>query len=448
MSLVPKLTMATRIIGQVHHNIAFGAQLGRTSSYYERPEDIVFEQYWCVRDQGREGCRDQNGDGVSGPEDEYRARISNWYAGEVDVTYGSAGLHAEDRMQIGRWQLNVGLRIDWDDYLGNVDVAPRVSAQRDLFGDARTTLIAGVNRYYGRSFFRYALNDAISGWRDSTLFNADGSVRRVTTFDDRSGRSDLSTPYSDEWMLGWTQALGKLTARLQFVNREGRDGVSRARLCLDPTDSRCREYDYIYTNEGRSSTQSVGLGLTTSNPWRIGPTETAVILSLGYKDSTNNRQDDAGYDEQINVDLIYYDGQLTTVEDLPAWDYNVPFSTGLIARTIVPRWNVLWSNFVRLRRGGTIARDSGLDCDDDEVVYCEGSYDIYEDFDFDGLVTVDTRIEWGPELMADAGGYVRFEVKNLFDATIDTNSSRLSDRRRITSGRLFWVEVGMHLPLP
>ncbi|MDE0038334.1 MAG: TonB-dependent receptor plug domain-containing protein [Gammaproteobacteria bacterium] len=448
ISVVPKLTMATRKGGRFQHNIVLGAQLGYTDSYYERPADVVFEQYWCIRDQGREGCRDQNGDGVSGPEDEYRARISNWFAGKVDVTYGSAGLHAEDVIQVGRWQLSLGMRIDWDDYLGNVDVSPRISAQRDLFGDDRTTLIAGVNRYYGRSFFRYALNDAISGWRDSTQFNSDGSVRRVTNFDDRSGRSDLSTPYSDEWMLGWTQALGKVTARLQFVNREGRDGVSRARFCLDPADSRCREYDYIYTNDGRSSTQSVGLGLTSAVPIAVGPTETTVTLGLGYKDSTNNRQDDDGYDEQINADLIYYGGQLTTVEDLPAWDYNVPFSTGLVVRTIVPRWNVVWTNFLRLSRGGTIARDSGLDCDDDEVNYCEGSYDIYEDHDFDGLMTVDARIEWGPEFMAGAGGYVRLEVKNLFDDTIDTNSSRLSDRRRITSGRLFWMEVGLDLPLP
>ncbi|MDE0443153.1 MAG: hypothetical protein OXL38_13660, partial [Gammaproteobacteria bacterium] len=54
---------------------------------------------------------------MSGPEDEYRARISNWFAGKVDVTYGSAGLHAEDVIQVGRWQLSLGMRIDWDDYL-------------------------------------------------------------------------------------------------------------------------------------------------------------------------------------------------------------------------------------------------------------------------------------------------------------------------------------------
>lgn len=446
LSVQPKLTITAKPEGrQVLHEIVLGGGVSRTDSYYERPADIRFEQYWCVRDQGREGCRDQDGDMLSGPGDEYLARISSYYAGKVDLTYASAVLHAEDRMTVGDWQVNVGLRVDWNDYLGNVDVAHRLSAERDLFGNDRTTVIAGVSRYYGRSFFRYQLNDTIYGWRDSTQFNSDGSVRRELAYDDRSGRSELSTPFSDEWMLGWTQALGATTAKLQFVTREGRDGVTRSRLCLDPADTRCREYNYIYTNDGRSSTQSVTLRLSNATPLLVGPTETTFQLALGYQESTNNRQDDAGYDEEINVDLVYYDGRLTSAESLPALDYNVPFSTSVFATTSVPDWNVTWSNSLSVRRGGTIARDSGLDCDDDEIDYCEGSYDIYQDFEFDGLATVNTRIEWQPRIMDRFLGYVRLQISNLFDDTIDTNSSRLSDRRRITSGRLFWVEVGLVL---
>ena len=444
-SLKSKWTRNPILVGEVEHRFVLGGGLQRTRSYYERPEDVLIELYWCVRDQGREGCRDQDGDGVSGPGDEYLARAQRYAAGKVDLAYSAASLYAEDRMEIGRWQANAGLRVDWNDYLGNVDVSPRLSAERDVFGNERTILIAGVNRYYGRSFFRYQLNDALSGWYENIQYNTNGSVRRVLTRPDRSGRSDLSTPYSDEWMLGWTQAVGALTARMQFVNREGRDGVTRSRRCLDPDDARCRDYQYIYTNDGRSSTQSVGLQLTTAEALRAGPTETTFALGMSYTDSTNNRQSDEGYDEQLEEDLIYYDGRITDVEDLPPWDYNVPFGTSFFAVTSIPAWGVTWSNFLNIRRGGTVARDSGLDCDDDDIDYCEGSYDIYEDFDFDGLVTIDARIEWRPQFIGDVDGYLRLEVKNLFDDTMDTNRSRYSDRRRITSGRLFWVEVGLRI---
>lgn len=445
LSITPKWTLVPVSRGEVEHQIVVGGNASRTDSYYERAEGVVHEQYWCVRDQGREGCRDQDGDGVSGPGDEYLARISNYFAGKVDLTYASAGVYAQDSVTLGRWGFNPGLRIDWNDYLGNVDISPRFSVQRDLFGDRRTILVAGLNRYHGRSFFRYQLNDAINGWRDSTQFNADGSVRRVFTYDDRSGRSDLATPYSDEWMLGWTQAIGKSTLRTQFVNRERRDGVSRERFCLDPEDSRCREYTYVYANNGRSSTQSVTMRLKSVEPLLVGGTDTTFTLSLSYRNSTSNGQDNDAYDDPIEDDLIYYDGSLRTVDELPAWDYNVPFSTGFNATTFFPAWNVIWSNFVHVRRGGTVARDSGLDCDDDEVDYCEGSYDIYEEFDFDGLVTLDTRLVWRPELFAGVRGALGIVVKNLFDDTMDTNTSRLSDRRRLTSGRVFSINLGMVL---
>ena len=443
MTVKPKLTLAPRTMGGFEHRIVLGGELQRTDSYYERPEDVVSELYWCVSDQGREGCRDQNGDGVSGPEDEYLRDLQIFTANSVDLTYGSAALYAEDRIAIGQWQLNLGMRADWNDYLGNVDLSPRFSVERDVFGDRRTVAVAGLNRYYGRSFFRYKLNDAISAWRERTQFNSNGSIRREFVYVDRSGDLDLSTPYSDEWMLGLTQALGKASVGLQFVSRESRDGVVRARACLDPEDARCREYNYIYVNEGRSSTQSVGLRLSSAESLRLGPTETTFAVSLGYKDAT--RQGTDTYDEEIDPDLIYYNGDLIREADLPPWDYNVPFSTSFYTVTSFPRWNLTWSNFAKLRRGGTIARDSGADCDDDDIDYCDGSYSIYEDFDFDSHWTFDARVEWRPDLIADSRGFVRLEIKNLLDDVVDTNSSRLSDRRRFTSGRLFWVELGLDI---
>ncbi|MCY3620727.1 MAG: TonB-dependent receptor plug domain-containing protein [Gammaproteobacteria bacterium] len=443
MTVKPKLTFAPRTVGGVEHRIVLGGELQRTDSYYERPEEVVAELYWCVRDQGREGCQDQNGDGVSGPEDEYLRDLQIFTAASVELTYGSAALYAEDRMAIGQWQLNLGMRVDWNDYLGNVDLSPRFSVERDVFGDDRTVVVGGLNRYYGRSFFRYKLNDAISAWRERTQFNSNGSVRREFVYVDRSGDLDLSTPYSDEWMLGLTQALGKASVGLQFVNRESRDGVNRARFCLDPDDARCREFNYTYVNEGRSSTQSVGLRLSSAESLRLGPTETTFAVSLGYKDAT--RQGTDTYDEEIDPDLIYYNGDLIREADLPPWDYNVPFSTSFYTVTSFARWNLTWSNFAKLRRGGTIARDSGADCDDDDIDYCEGSYNIYEDFDFDSHWTFDARVEWRPDLIADSRGFVRLEIKNLLDDVVDTNSLRLSDRRRFTSGRLFWVELGLDI---
>lgn len=437
--------------GNVEHAIAVGGNLRRTSSFYERPSDITFMQYFCLRDNGRNGCRDMDGDGASSAGDEYLFRVANYYAGKVKLRYGELAAYVEDRIRVGRWQFNLGLRADRNSFLGNLDVAPRLSMEWDVFGGDTSRLLAGANRYYGRSFLRYELNDAIYGWRDQVQYNSDGSVRRELAYDNRTGAADLKTPYSDEWMLGWTQAFEWATVRLQFVAREGRDGVSRVLVDCDRNVAHMTRFNcaegvddgkYFYTNDGRSSTRSGTVELASARPLRLAGTETSFRLALGFKSSEGNRQSDDAYDERIDEDLIHYKGELIASTELPAWDFNIPFTTRLLAVTEVPAWNLNWSNFVNLRRGGTVARDTGDDCDDDDIGFCDGEYDIYADFDFDGLWTLDTRLTWRPTFFERFGGHLELQVMNVLDDAVDTNYSRHSTRRRLTSGRLFTAEIG------
>ena len=451
--LKPKWT-ATIARGGVEHAIAVGGEVRRTRSFYERPNDITFHLYWCIRDNGRNGCRDMDGDGASSAGDEYLSRISHYYAGEVELRYGELTAYVEDRIRLGRWQFNLGLRADRNSFLGNLDVAPRLSVEWDVFGGDESRLVAGANRYYGRSFLRYELNDAIYGWRDSVQYNVDGTVRREFSYDNRTGAADLKTPYSDEWMLGWTQAFEWATARLQFVAREGRDGVSRVLVDCDRNVAHAMRFNcadgmddgkYFYANDGRSSTRSGTVELASARPLRLAGTETSFRLALGFKSSDGNRQTDDAYDERIDEDLIHYQGELIASTALPAWDFNIPFTTRLLAVTQAPAWNLTWSNFVNLRRGGTIARDTGDDCDDEDIDFCDGEYDVYADFEFDGLWTLDTRLTWRPTFFERFGGHLELQVMNVLDDAVDINHSRHSSRRRLTSGRLFTAEIGARL---
>ena len=448
LSIKPKWTSTAGA-----HTLNIGGELRRSRSFYERPRDVVFHQYACVRDNGRNGCRDMDGDGASSLGDEYLWRVSTYYAGKVDLDYSEASIYVGDRIRAGRWQFNLEARADRNSFLGNFDVAPRLSAEWDVYGNDATRLIAGVNRYYGRSFFRYQLNDAIYGWRHQLQYNANGSVRRELTYDNRTGAADLKTPYSDEWMLGWTQAFDSVTTRLQLVNRAGKDGVSRVLVDCDRNPRHAMRYNcddsdgapdhrkYFYTNEGRHSTRSATLHVASGRPFTLGPLETSFELALSMKDSESNRQDDDAYDARIDEEPVHYKGELIALANLPAWDYNIPFGMRLMTVTRVPAWNLTWSTFVNLRRGGTIARDSGDDCDDDDVDYCDGDYDIYEDFDFDNLWTLDAKIVWRPTFFERVNGGVKLTISNLLDDTVDINSSRSGTRRRYTSGRLFFAEL-------
>jgi len=447
ISLKPKWSFDPLNFAGREHTITVGGEYRNTNSFYERPEDVAFNNFRCVRWIRGMGCRDQDGDGVSSEGDEYLFLRRINYAGKVNLTYNELSVYAEDRIDLGDWQLNLGVRGDWGSFLENFDVSPRVSLAWSPFEDGSGELTAGASRYYGRSFFRYQLNDAIYSWQEIWTYLrtfsgrsgqeapcSDPDFMQCThrTFDNRSGAADLETPYSDEISLGWRQRIGPFEGKLQLLTRESRKGVSRR-----------REDDglYYYNNEGRSSTQSATLELTNFTPLVLGPTETRFTMGLGWRDSESNVFDTDSYDDALDTDLIYYRGALISPEELPAWDYNVPLGFRLNSVTRIPRWGLSWSNFYILRRGGTVARDSREDYEDPST----GSrYDIYEDHEFGGLFTVNSRIQWSRLLTDGSEVYARFEIHNLLDRVVNMDTRRGgADTRRNSQGRRFWMELGM-----
>ena len=441
LSFKPKFTMNPRG-DETEHNLIVGGELRTTSSFYERPEDILFEQFYCVRDMGREGCQDQDGDGASSAGDEFLNRRAFYYAGEVDLDYSEFAVYVEDEIKSGKWEWSLGLRGDRNSFLENFNVAPRLSASRSIGEDGRVVHM-GLSRYYGRSFMRFQLNDAVYGWREqySNLTRIRGRDTEEVpcsvpdwencthlTYDDRSGVSDLDTPYADEWMVGWSQLLGAAAMKLQLVGRESRKGVSRSR----DEDGR-----YFYNNDGRGSTRSATAQFNESAPREWGPALVRFNLNLSYRDSTRNYQDDAGYDEALEVDLIYYQEQLIPASELPAWDYNIPIGIRGSASAEFSNIGLTWMQFLNYKRGGTIARDTRENFADPATGI---EYDIYDDFEFDDLVTLDWKFDWTRSLTDSSDLFLRLQVHNVFDKVSD--ASLVDTRRRFTQGRRFWLEVG------
>ncbi len=430
LTVSPEFRFDELALGDTRHQVTVGAQMRHTRSFYERPEDVVYESYRCVDDDPDGGCVDQDGDGQSGRGDAYLAQFFEYSAGEVELTYNDVGMYVEDRIELGDWTFTPGLRADWNGYMDNLDISPRFKAEWDTFGDGSTRLVAGANRYYGRNFLRYKLNDAIGSWRELSFYQDDGSLLFTRTYEDESGVSDLDTPYSDELMVGWLQELGPVHTKLQFVNRESRDGILR----IEEDDGLI-----YYRNEGRSSTDSLSLDIAMAQPLTLGATSSNATLGLSYRDtSRSSYQASDGYDFEPEEDPIYYKGKVIDEDQLPAWDFNVPIDVRLQTVTHVPGWHLTWSNFFNLRQGGTVARDSFEDYRDPDT---GRDYDIYEDVDFDALLTVDTRIRWEPPIFRQARGYVQLEIQNLLNDSVDYSTSDYSAQS--TKGRSANLEVGL-----
>ena len=444
LSFKPTFSFDEWQIGRTTHEINVGGEMRRTESYYERPDTIIYEQYYCIRDNGRMGCRDMDGDGRSSAGDEFLNRRFFYHAGKVELEYQEISAFIEDSIDIGVYELRIGLRGDWGSFLDNFDVSPRVVLVSDVPWFENTTLTYGLSRYYGRSFLRYELNDAIYGWRESYLnltrprgrpgeeIPCSISIFENCThlfYDNRTGAADLKTPYSDEVSIAWAQPILGWNTKTKVIARAGRDGVTRDRI----------DGLYYYRNNGKSYTRSIGISLDQEVPFKLANSETRFSIGLSYRDSKNNRQSDDAYDESIDNEIIYYKGKLIGFSQLPAWDYNIPYGVRAHAVTTIEKWNIEMMNFFNIKTGGTVARDSREDYTD-PVTGLE--FDIYADRKFDNLITLDTQIRWSPSIRNDTiDPYLLIKVHNLFDDIVDL--SLFDSRRRYTSGRKFSLEVGV-----
>ena len=411
-------------VGAYEHSLQTGLELGYKKMFYEVEGDIVSENYQCINS----GCADSNSDGVIDYDDEY-LRITNIIeANKLEKTYHSAAVYFSDTIKKGDWTHYLGVRADYSSTLGNVDLSPRITTQWDVFSDQQTTLLAGANRYYGRDFFQYEVNSTLRSWRTMYRYNSDGSLNKQTNYTDQSFRDyDLDTPYSDEWNIGVIQRFGVVDATLQFVNRESRDLVTRT----ETADG----LDY-YSNEGRSSTDTVSLTFETRNPFEIGATDTYGKLSISYQESERNTISDVSYEETISSDEIYYKGSVIYESQLPSFDFNIPVSISFSTRTEIPDWRLIVANSINVQSGGKVAQGTG-----DNYTDSTGTYEIYDDLKFDQLITLDTSVEWKPELFAGVEGYIKLSVNNVFDDYIDKSTT--SNSYSYTLGRSGSLEVGM-----
>jgi hypothetical protein len=337
-------------------------------------------------------------------------------------------LYFSDNIKIGDWDYYLGLRADYNSTLENLDFSPRTSVTWDVFSDDRTHLIAGANRYYGRDFFRYEVNSQLRSWRSMYRYNTDGSLNRVTVYDDNSFYDyELDTPYSDELVFGVVQRIGKVDATLKFVNRETRDMVTRTETA--------EGLDY-YDNSGQSSTDTISLEFKTRQPFEIGETQTNAKFTISYQESKINVLSDVSYEDSISSEEVYYKGRVIYESQLPKMDFNIPFSIALSTETSFPEWRLIWANSIHVKAGGTIAQDTREDYSDSS-----GNYDIYDDIDFDDLITLNTSFEWKPHLLDEVEGYLKVSINNVFDDYINRSTS--TSTFSYSKGRSTSLEVGM-----
>lgn len=422
-------------LGLTHQPTA-GAEVNYTKGTYVRDHDYFQYTY----------SGNLMGDDYSGT----LTNISRFKKGSYSADYTNYAIFLDDNIQYGKLTLRPGVRLDRDDFVNRTNVAPRISGTYDLFGDKKTLLIAGANRYYGRSMLTYALYGAQNGGMQTCAgyFEPCSLIPENNEWDnkkDYEGIDSLKTPYNDELTLALQQEILSTTWRLQYVHREGYDEV-RTRTKYDSRDEDKRSIR-MYDNGGRSSHDTVTLSVNNSQPWEWAEASHVMTASFTWQQSESNTPKDSGYNSfdpgnKVNLNKVWYDGKVIDSSKLPSTSFNSPIKLNLEMTSVWDEYDVTWYN--RLQWWGS--RDQAVRYDN--AYYTDPEYGQlrkYTKQNFASKYTWDTRLGWKPDFAYGFGFSV--EVNNVLNNKNIADRFMFNDRtiKSYDPGRQFWLQVNYDL---
>lgn len=344
---------------------------------------------------------------------------------DADAEISSIDLYLEDTLSWWRFALRPGIHVGYNDLLKNTDYAGRVALFYDVFGNGTSIFSVGANRYYGKSFLTYSLDEekaqtdllrrSLNG--DGTL--TDWELKERTSFSvTRVG--ELDTPYVDEWSVSLEQDLlgGRLT--LCYLDRNGENQLAKEVLDKD-------ENGYTYSqwnNNGESRHKEVSL--SWSRQWE----RHYLLIDGTWQDSENSNE---SYTDVLELedmeDMVWYNDHLVYRLNLPRSDYNREWSANLVYRVDLDH-GFSFSNVTRYRSGYEGIVDSG----DNHVLEDGTKVDIYEKRDFSSSTVFDWKLEWTYVFTDTQSLTATFDVYNVFNRKVYTGSEG-----EYELGRQLWV---------
>lgn len=158
-------------------------------------------------------------------------------AGRVAYHNVAYGFFAEDEITLdfptaGSIKARLGLRIDGDNYMDKITLAPRFSLNYTSPApkDYQTTISFGANRYYGRNLFSYRFYDYnVRNTKNLTRSSPSDSWKETPKYDSTSPYkfNKLNVPYSDELMGAIMQNLAIFSVGIKYIHRKGKDEIMR-----------------------------------------------------------------------------------------------------------------------------------------------------------------------------------------------------------------------------
>ncbi|NWJ24345.1 TonB-dependent receptor [Rhizobium sp. RM] len=405
-----------------------GAEYTYTDAYRRRPEDVTYyTSYTTIA--GITSFSEYTCNTADECNSEMFAKSKSIYkAFDIHAHLNQFDTYAELEQTWDWFNVRAGVRATYDDYMQNLNVAPRVVTNITPWEDF--TISLGANRYHSAQSLAFAIRDGVprpenfSRTATSTGVVSDFAAGRSTGYLLNSA-SDLKTPYTDELSLGISgiEPLFDGQWRLRFLDRRSKD-----QYASEKTGS-----NYVLTNDAHGAYQSVTAEYSKELDVTAVSGLDQLLLNASVTWSRREVSNTSYYEDSLEDEYIYYHGQSYTKSgfNVVTGNMDIPlrFQAGLSSS-----W---FDDTLKLDVNANYnVGYTGAKYTDENIVIDGRSHEIYEDFDFDPLLTVDLSASYQIYKKGEAGLTLNVRVDNVFD---ETGNATASATRPWLVGRTVWV---------
>lgn len=379
------------------------------------------------------------------PGEQFAGNRTFFPARSVQTSYSSYAAYLQDSMSYGRLEVTPGVRVTYDDFLENLNFAPRFAASYDVFGDRSTRLFGGANRYYAANILSYKLRQGIgsSVQQSRTSSTAPWTSSPARIMGNNYDVSDLKTPYSDEVTLGLSQRVMNTVWTAKWVNRQSKDQFGAESVTV--AGQRYR----VMNNDGRTEGDTFSLEVQPISPHRFSFAEVNWTLGAGIAKNKANSifyYDDLNNDEQ----RVIVDGKLMYRGEMDAMDFNTPWTAFLNVDTYFPAIRLNWGQRVGYTSGykGYLTASSQTVCPGGSPA-CNaepgfsGSVAEHVSTTYDDFISYDWRLSYSQPMYKNQTLDITLDVLNVLDNVVETSQKSSFNTAIVTykPGRQFWLGV-------
>ena len=400
----------------LQHVVASGISYERSQAQYERLDTTLVTQ-WTDHDSlvcaGSDNC-------IADEQYAKKKRIYAIDSATAEVIFVDA--YVQDSLQWWRLTLRPGLHAGYNDLSKNTDYAARSLLSYNVFADETTVIHVGANRYYGKTFLTYALNEKKIGstyWKRSLVGDSPGNWVDNTTVSRTSRLSSLKTPLVDEWSVGLEHECWGGLLTLNYIDRNSEDGLAYFNITSDDGEM----YKELNNNgEGRHKEVTLAWERRWQNQY--------LLVDATWQDSESSNDD---YSDRLDLEdldeLVWYNGHTTDLINLPRCDYNREWSVNLIYRVSLP-YGFSFTNITRYRSGYAAISDTK----ENHVLPDGDKIDVYADVSYPSSTIFDWKLEWECSLAETQTMTLYADVTNVFNRKLYTGIEG-----EYQMGRQLWV---------